>query len=80
MVAMVAEYAMIDSSQEPQPHNNMTTVLFTRHFTSGNLNGLSVSDSIKFVSAERAQDWINGIRANIAAGRLNYNITIEQIA
>lgn len=36
----------------------MVTVKFTRTFTGGLLNGLVGEDSIRFVSVERAREWL----------------------
>ena len=51
------------------------TVLFTRTFTRGNLVGLTHRDSIKHVSLDRAELWLEGVEAISKAGLLDYRIT-----
>ncbi len=51
---------------------NTTTLYFTQHFTKGLLKGITINDSLAFVSVERASLWLQRIKAN--AKRLDYII------
>ena len=50
------------------------TLHYTRHFVRGNLKGLNHEETLKFTNLKRAMDWVNGIRSNTAAGKLDYQL------
>lgn len=50
-------------------------LIFTRHWTSGHLAGLSGDDSLPMVREADGQAWIDGINAQAAKGNLNYRVT-----
>lgn len=47
---------------------------FTRHFDRGILAGLTVPDSVSFVSQHSARRWLRGVRANSRTGKLDYKV------
>lgn len=47
---------------------------FTRVFTHGPLAGTTYEDSIRFVSAIRADEWVRGVNANNARGTVEYRV------
>lgn len=46
-----------------------------RRFDKGILAGLTIPDSIPFVSQHSARRWLRGVRVNSRAGRLDYTVT-----
>lgn len=56
------------------------TLSFKKVFTSGILQGLTVSDSMHFVSEERAEAWLKGVAANYKRGVLDYYVQGAVIA
>lgn len=53
---------------------HMQTLYFTRQFTKGNLKGLTHLDRISFPTIEGCVQWVKGINAKAARGRLDYKI------
>jgi hypothetical protein len=51
-----------------------TTLFFTREFTKGTLAGLQHTDSLPFVSVERAAEWLKVVRAKGEKGKLPFRI------
>lgn len=47
-------------------------VYFTRKFIKGSLKGMIHHDSLGFVNLESASTWINGIKAKIAKGKMEW--------
>ena len=46
---------------------------FTKRFTSGNLEGITLHEHMDFTDAHRAQAWLHGVRDNESV--LDYEIT-----
>lgn len=42
----------------------MVTLVFKKHFTKGNLAGLTITDHLPFVSVERTHKWIENVLNN----------------
>lgn len=42
----------------------MVTLVFKKHFTKGNLAGLTITDHLPFVNVERAHSWIENVLQN----------------
>ncbi len=42
----------------------MVTLVFKKHFTKGNLVGLTITDHLPFVSTQRAFEWTQNVAAN----------------
>ncbi len=55
--------------------NSQLTLLFTRIFTSGLLEGIKHHDRIRFVDRWHAAQWVRGIRRNTRRGVLDYKLT-----
>ena len=49
---------------------NKVHVVFIKHFTKGNLKGLTITDYLSFTSHKAEQDWVAGCDRNIAGGKL----------
>lgn len=50
------------------------TAHFSKTFTRGALAGMTVEDSLGFVSRKSAKAWEAGVRANSARGVLDYTL------
>ena len=42
----------------------MVTLVFKKHFTKGNLAGLTITDHLPFVSNQRAWEWVANVLKN----------------
>lgn len=47
---------------------------FVRTHTRGALAGMTTSDSLRFESAERAAEWVDGVNRNHAKGTVEYSV------
>ena len=52
----------------------MTTMIFTREFTKGNLEGITHKDKMPFSSEQRGREWAHTINQKPALGQSNYLI------
>lgn len=52
----------------------MTTMIFTREFTKGDLEGHTHKDKLPFSSEERGREWAHRINQKAALGQVNYLI------
>lgn len=50
------------------------TLSFTKRFTRGLLEGLTHSDTLRFVDVESACRWIAGVTENSSKKRLDYRL------
>ena len=53
---------------------NTTTLYFTKTFTKGMLKGITINESLPFVSVERAEVWRKAVTAKGLSGKLPYRI------
>ena len=51
-----------------------TTLYFTKTFTAGILKGITINESLPFVSVDRAEVWRKAVTAKGLKGRLPYRI------
>ena len=53
--------------------------VFEKHFTAGNLAGLTVTDYISFIDHKARLDWLKGVKANQEAGKLDWQFGDKDI-
>lgn len=51
-----------------------------RLFLRGPLAGIEFADTVRFVSRQRAAEWLRGIRRNCRAGNLEYRLIKTEVA
>ncbi len=62
----------------PVMTNTKKTLHFVRHFTAGNLVGLTHESTLDFESADAAFAWVAGVNRNNRKGTVDYLVTISR--
>jgi len=61
-------------------YRNAVTLKFEKQFTRGTLAGITINESLQFLSRKRALEWLRGVRANHKRSELDYKIVSSSFA